>query len=272
MDQNQIKEILEREVKKYIEEYDGNCHSLTGKLWRSPIIGYADVNHPYIQNLPKVVRESHQLPGSVMESAKIILCCFVPFTKEIAKSNKSTDRLASPQWAQAYEFTNAMLPKLNERIIQVLEEHGYHGMVAPESLVFDNKVLKSNWSHRHFAYAAGIGTFGLNNMLITKAGCAGRLATIVTDLNVEPGKPMETEQCLYKQNGTCGVCVKHCPAKALTYDSYDREKCYAMCWENAKVYTEFGSSYLNTEGTDNTAGSEVCGKCVTYAPCTYKET
>lgn len=82
---------------------------------------------------------------------------------------------------------------------------------------------------------------------------------------------MKTEQCLYKQKKTCGVCVKHCPVNALTYEGYDRKKCYAMCRENAQEHTEFGSSYLNSAGEVNAAGSEVCGKCVTYAPCTYKE-
>lgn len=266
-----MKKIIEENVTEFIKNYDNRSDSLAGKLWRSPIIGYADVNHPYIQKLPKVVRDSHTLPQDVMEDATIVLCCFVPFTKEVARSNKGADELASPAWAQAYEITNAMFPKLNEMIIKLLQEHGYQGRVAPESLVFDNQILKSNWSHRHFAYASGIGTFGLNNMLITSAGCSGRLTTIVTNLDVEPGKPMEEELCLYKKNGTCGVCVKHCKVHALTLEGYDRSRCYAQCWENAKVHTQFGSSYLQKDGTANTVGSEVCGKCVTYAPCTYKE-
>ena len=221
--------------------------------------------------LTETMRRSHQLPEDVMENASIVLCCFIPFTKKVALSNKSTDQLASAEWAQAYEITNGMFPALSNIVIELLKKHGYNGLTAPEAVVFDNKILKSNWSHRHFAYAAGIGTFGLNNMLITKAGCCGRLTTIVTNLDVEPGKPMEMEQCLYKQKGVCGVCVEHCPAHALTYDCYDRKKCYDMCRENAMKHTEYGSSYLNSEGAENTMGSEVCGKCVTYAPCTYKE-
>ncbi|NCB92836.1 MAG: epoxyqueuosine reductase [Clostridia bacterium] len=266
-----MKQEIESKTADFIKTYDEKAKTLVGKLWRTPIIGYADVDHPYIQQLPEIVRKTHQMPKEIMEDAAVVLCCFVPFTKAVAQSNRSTDNLASPEWAQGYEYTNAMLSKLNERIISILEAHGYQGIVAPESKVFDNKILKSNWSHRHFAYASGIGTFGLNNMLITEAGCSGRLTTIVTNLNVETGKPMEKELCLYKQNGTCGVCVKHCPAGALTFEGYDRTKCYGQCWENAKVHTQFGSSYLNSEGSTNAVGSEVCGKCVTYAPCTYRE-
>lgn len=266
-----LKEILESKTADFIENYDEQCVSLAGKLWRHPIIGYADVNHPYIQSLPDIVRSTHQLPRDVMNDASVVLCCFLPFTKNAALSNKTTDRLASREWAQAYEITNEMFPRLHKMIIETLHEHGYNGAAAPESFVFDNQILKSNWSHRHFAYAAGIGTFGLNNMLITKAGCCGRLTTIVTNLDVEPGEPMRTEQCLYKQNGACGVCVKHCPVNALTYEGYDRKRCYGMCRENALVHTGFGSSYLNSEGGVNETGSEVCGKCVAFAPCSYKE-
>lgn len=271
MKQNELKNLIEIKIWEFIEKYDEGTDALAGRLWRKPIIGYADVNHPYIAQLPQIVRDTQQMPLDVMPDATVIFSCFVPFTKAVAQSNKSSDYLASPEWAQAYEYTNAMLPKLNEMFIDLLGKLGYKGEVAPESKIFDNKILKSNWSHRHFAYASGIGTFGLNNMLITKAGCSGRLTTIVTNLDIEPGKPMEEELCLYKKEGKCGVCVKHCPPKALTFEGYDRVKCYAQCWENAKVYTEFGSSYLNSAGDVNAVGSEVCGKCVTYAPCTYKE-
>ena len=40
--------------------------------------------------------------------------------------------------------------------------------------------------------------------------------------------------------------------------------------ENAKLYTQFGSSYTNEDGTGaNSVGSEVCGKCITGSPCAF---
>ncbi len=62
---------------------------------------------------------------------------------------------------------------------------------------------------------AGLGTFGLNNMLITAAGCCGRLSTVVTNLRVTADTPLLTENCLYKKSGRCGLCVKRCPSGAL---------------------------------------------------------
>ena len=41
--------------------------------------------------------------------------------------------------------------------------------------------------------------------------------------------------------------------------------------EIAKLYTEFGSSYTNEDGTGaNSIGSEVCGKCITGSPCAFR--
>ena len=72
------------------------------------------------------------------------------------------------------------------------------------------------------------------------------------------------------RNVNCVLCVKHCPSGALTLNDYDRHKCYAVLKKNAKLYTEFGSSYTDDSGDcPNSEGSEVCGKCVINTPCTF---
>ena len=87
---------------------------------------------------------------------------------------------------------------------------------------------------------ASLSTFGLNNMLITKKGCCGRINTIVTDLDVPPDRPMEEELCLYKRSGKCGLCTDRCPSGALTREGFDRERCFQVCRETPK-------SILDTE-------------------------
>ena len=59
------------------------------------------------------------------------------------------------------------------------------------------KNLISDWSHRHVAVIAGLGKFGLNNMLITDNGCCGRVGSFITDLKIEPTKrKMEKIVCI----------------------------------------------------------------------------
>lgn len=176
----------------------------------------------------------------------------------------SMQELASSEWAQGYELTNAMFDRLNEHLIDVVHKLGYEAKTASEANIFHRDQVISYWSFRHFAYAAGLGTFGRNNMLITEKGCCGRCNTVVTTLDVTPDQPQTEEACLFFRDGRCGLCIKKCPSKALTAEGFDRQKCFAQCLKNAAVYDSFGSSY-GAEG-----GSEVCGKCLCGLPCTNK--
>lgn len=255
-------------IRDFVSEYQKRDTIAT--CYGDPVVGFADAWHPYIQNLPRLISPTHELPQNVLPDAKTIIAYFVPFTKDLAKSNRTDSILASPEWARAYEETNALFAELNEEMIRFIHAKAGHAGVTPKAVTFDQTRLISDWSHRHIAYAAGLGTFGLNNMLLTKNGCCGRFSTVVTNLDLEPDQPLQEEYCLFKKNGTCGACVKHCPTGALDYDGYDRYKCYALCQENAKIYTQFGRSYTNEDGTGaNSVGSEVCGKCITGSPCAF---
>lgn len=254
-------------IERYIEAYQARDEIAT--IYGKPIVGFADAAHPYIQNLPALISLTHELPQNVLPDASIIIAYFVPFTEELARTNRDGIQ-ASPEWARAYEETNALFAELNEALIGFIHTEAKDAGVTPKAATFDQSRLISDWSHRHIAYAAGLGAFGLNNMLLTRRGCCGRFSTVVTNLELAPDGPVEEEYCLYRRNGTCGACVKHCPAGALTTDGFDRFKCYALCLENAKIYTQFGSSYENEDGTGaSSVGSEVCGKCITGSPCAF---
>ena len=260
-----MKKAVCRHVEEFVADYQKKLDRL---IWRTPLTGFADASHPYIKNLKKLIGPEHLLPEDVLPGATVVVACFVPFSEELAGTNRLENPYASEEWAKAYEVTNAMLKELNQSLIDFIAGYGFQGAVTPEAFTFDQKKLKSNWSHRHLAYAAGLGTFGINNMLLTRAGGCGRYTTVVTDLEVEPDSVCEEELCLYKKDGSCGVCVHHCPARALTVEGYDRKKCYEVLRMNAQRYTQFGTSYVNEKGKANSGGSEVCGKCVVYTPCT----
>jgi len=49
-----------------------------------------------------------------------------------------------------------------------------------------NSGPSSNWSERHIAYAAGMGTFSLNDAFITEKGIAIKLLSVVTELEIFP--------------------------------------------------------------------------------------
>lgn len=263
-----LKEKITKMIRDYILEYEKKDGIST--RWRTPLVGFADVRHPDILKLKETIAESHKLPSEVLASAKIVISYFVPFTEALADTNRKEGEEASPEWAQAYEETNTMFCLMNDSVVERLKRMGYEAAVSPEAFTFDQKKLISNWSQRHYAKAAGLGTFGINNMLITKIGCCGRYGSIVTSLDVEPDKQMEEEYCILKKTGRCGVCISRCPSGALTLEGFDRDRCYRVLRYNAKRYTGFGSSYYDETGMQsNSIGSEVCGKCTTNVPCAF---
>ncbi len=263
------KESVRNEIVRFVAERDGQ-DELTGK-WRSPLVGFADAEDEGFPKLRELVHPEHEMPWEVLPGAKTVIACFVPFTEKIAKGN-AAEGLASPDWALCYELTNAMFHELTGHIVSYLEENGYRAAVSKEAAVFDREKITSRWSQRHIAYLAGLGSFGLNNMLITEMGSCGRLCTVVTDLDCECGVPVTEEYCLYKRKGSCMACVKRCPTGALTGEGFRRDVCFTRCRENAKVYTRFGNSYASAAGQEaEDSGSEVCGKCLVNLPCTMKK-
>ena len=262
-----VKEKITLEVRDFVEKY--TAKSGVSTKWGKPLVGFADAAHPYILALKQIIGPTHGLPTDVLNDASTVIVCYVPFTRELARTNAQFTRLASPQWALSYEQTNAMFGFLNAHLIGYLQHMGYRAAVPKEALTFDRQRLISNWSHRHFAYAAGLGTFGINNMLITKSGCCGRFSSLVTNLDVIADDPICEDLCLYKKNKRCGICVLNCPMGALSASEYDRHTCYALLRENATVYTQFGSSYANETGSADGEGSEVCAKCITASPCAF---
>ena len=267
-----IRQIITEELVSFIEHE--NAEAPYDDLWQAPLAGFADAKGTYVQSLRSIVHPEHQMPQEVLEDAKIIIAIFVPFGKWVAETNAEANAgacLASPEWAESYELTNAMLGRLNEHLIDVLHRLGYEGKTPSEAEVFYRDEVISHWSFRHIAYAAGLGTFGLNNMIITEKGCAGRITTIVTDLDVPPDHPKKEEACLWMRNGTCGACIGRCPAQALGKEHFDRYKCFEQCLKNAEIYTSFGNSYASAPGQEAAeSGSEVCGKCLAELPCTYR--
>jgi epoxyqueuosine reductase QueG len=263
------KEKIIDEIKRYVAQYEKK--SALTRIWRTPVVGFADACHPGFHRLKEIVGPDHGIPQDVLPDGTIVLTYFVPFAGHIVDSN-GCKGVASPEWAEAYEDTNAMFIDLNEQIMSFLRSEGYRAAVSKEASVFDRDKILSRWSQRHIAVIAGLGTFGLNNMLITEAGCCGRIGTIVTNLDVMPDSPIPTENCLFKRNGTCGACVRRCPAGALTAGGFNRVKCYENCLQNAKLYTQFGNSYASAVGEETAdSGSEVCGKCLVNLPCSVKK-
>lgn len=261
-----MKELIRNYIVDFVRKYENSGKIVT--KYREPLVGFADANHPDILNIRKYTFKGHLMPNDVLEDASIIIAYFIPFKEEVVLTNMEGEEV-SKEWTVAYEETNEMFTKLNDFVISKIEEMGYKAAVCKEATKFSKDILKSKWSHRHIAKVAGLGTFGLNNMLITDEGCCGRYYTIVTNLPVIPDEPLKEENCLYKRNGSCGVCVKRCFSGALSEEKFDRFKCHDTCYHNYENY-EKKYGHIKWQLGEPRGGSEVCGKCLVNLPCSFK--
>ena len=129
----------------------------------------------------------------------------------------------------------------------------------------------SNWSERHYCYAAGLGSFGLNRGLITRKGMAMRCGSIVADIALTPSerKGSLTANCPYLEMGGCGLCIARCPADAITPKGKDNVKCYRYLFEVIGSQVSQMASEEAVQATQSaTAGRlGVCGLCHTWVPC-----
>ncbi|MBR5329797.1 MAG: epoxyqueuosine reductase [Firmicutes bacterium] len=238
-------------------------------IWRTPIVKFGDATRKEYDDFKTLIHREHATPRELLPEAKTIIAYFLPFREEIGDSNVD-GKYASEQWAKAYEKTNAFFASFNKELIGWLSEQGYAAAVSPDATTYDETLLVSKWSQRHVAYYCGLGTFGINNMLITEAGCCGRVSTVVTDLDVEHDAPVTEEYCLFKKDNSCGVCVNQCPVGALSRYGFERRRCDAFCTETAALHVGY-SDAPSYELPGGLVGSNCCGKCVTSNPCTYQK-
>lgn len=266
----ELRQEIELYIADFIKKYSHERHLQT--VFGSPLVGFADANSDYFKSIKAVTNEKHALPGDILPNASLVISYYIPFTKELAESNDSkvdcTDagsgfEHCSDRWACAYIELNTLMAELNIALAAFVRSKGYDAAVVTDATKFDPSILMSYWSQRHIAYAAGLGTFGMNNMLISKKGCCGRYNSIVTAIPtsvITPDAPLAEERCLFKKNGSCGVCMRRCPIHALSPDPdsdkaplFKRSSCYESCLKNAAKYP----------------GADVCGKCVTAAACAF---
>jgi len=122
-----------------------------------------------------------------------------------------------------YRQANIQLDKVAFQLSNMIQSLGYQALPVAASQTVDWKKQEGHLSHKHIGVLAGHGWIGRNNLLVNPLyGSAIRYATILTDLPLPTGEPMEF-QC-----GSCRDCIKACPVGALgdSPESYNFDKCF----------------------------------------------
>ena len=242
-----MRELIEARIVELAAGFSGTTK------YRKPLVGFVSAQDPRFELLKKVTHAGHVLPEDILPGAKTVAAFFLPFEAEIIEKNRQGAGVAR-EWALAYIETNRFISEICSTLQEELSAQGIKAGFVRATHNFDEENLLSFWSHKHVAWAAGLGTFGINHLLITAAGCGGRFGSLVFDRNIGAGAPpIPAQGCLVKGGRKCGRCVENCPTGALSLEGLDKHKCYAHLLKVAERYSELGLC-------------DVCGKC-SVGPC-----
>ena len=250
-----MKDAIVATIRNFVETYQKQEH--ISSSWGVPLVGFADAGDPMFEGLKQAVSPTHTVPADILDGARTVIAFFLPFPRSLTATNVG-EQMASKEWAVLYIETNELIARLSEHLQRFFEGRGAVSCTIPATHNWDEERLVSNWSHRHVAFIAGLGSFGVNNMLITSEGCCGRVGSLVTTFEVEPDPRHAEEACLFKYDGSCKKCVRKCVNEALVDEGFDRFRCYAMLLKNVEEYEQLGYA-------------DVCGKCLVAVPCSHTD-
>jgi len=237
-----------------------------------PLVGFAAADDRLFTDYKTIIGAFHQTPQEVMAGAlgadgraTSVISWILPITRPTRESNRREEQYPSQAWTRTRFFGEQLNGALRRHLVSWLAERGQQA-VAPQFAASwkefsDTPVgIASNWSERHAAYAAGLGTFSLNDALITPKGIAHRCGSVITDLQLAPNErpyPHHRHNCLFFRDGSCGLCIARCPVGALSQEGHDKTSCRQYVYKT--VVDAVGEQF----GTPQTG----CGLCQTRVPC-----
>jgi epoxyqueuosine reductase len=251
-----------------------------------PLVGFADGYDPIFQDFKNgtVIGEFHFTPEEALStylkrqhknikenrpsSISVISIVFTA-TQKTRLSNHRESVMSSPRWQYAFGRGMMLMENTLKYLVSLLESLG-HQAIAPintKPAFFLWQIPggpTADWSEKHIAYAAGLGTFGLNSGLITPQGAALHCGSVITDLAITPTPRAHGDylaNCLYYQNGSCQRCVQRCPSGALSRQGYNSVKCF--------FYHEVELPRICKDlGREPERGTHpICSLCQTNVPC-----
>jgi epoxyqueuosine reductase len=264
-------------IKDFIENSPENTlqDAAQERAFDKPLIGFSSGADPLYRQYKEVVGPYHWTPQEIFaltfpDNPKpsqdlTVISWVLPQTRASKGDNRKEKIYPSERWARARIFGEEVNVKLRQLVVSALESRGIPAVAPMLSPLWERKesdrfVLASTWSERHAAYAAGLGTFGLCDGLITSLGKAIRCGSVVAHLRIPPTPRAyrhHKAHCLYYTHGVCGKCINRCPVGALSKAGHDKLKCHTHI---RKTSADYVKEHYGFEGFG-------CGLCQTGVPC-----
>lgn len=198
-----------------------------------------------------------------------VVAWVLPQTKRTRAAHRRATATPSIEWSQVRHYGEQVNLGLRAFVVAELTARGSLA-AAPVTLPQWSRELSpkygfaSSWSERHAAHACGLGTFGLSDGLITPAGKAVRVGSVVVRHVFEPtprSYSRHNEWCLFAATGKCLACARRCPAGAISERGHDKEKCKRYIREITAPFVEREQLGVKVNA---------CGLCQVKVPCEHQ--
>lgn len=278
---------LETAIREFVASSKSNCLPAFDNepIFEEPLVGFADGDDPIFQEYKKqeIVGEFHYTPREILEKHVeqkegnssnnlehiSVISCILPISLATRLSLRRETQIASLRWNHTRWLGQDLINELSRYLVSDIENKGYYAIAPDLSPFFSSKELNgvpvSNWSQRHIAYAAGLGTFSLSDGFITPRGIAMRCGSIVCNLMLPPTpRPYAhyMANCLFFNGKKCRRCIERCPGEAISESGHDKKRCRDYLQVKQK---EILSQLGKREGY---MGRYLgCGLCQTKVPC-----
>lgn len=247
-------------------------------MYTEPIFAVADAHDPLFEYMKKdgVIGPHYLTPEEWLPGAQSVISFFLPFTEQVRNSNRRYGSHPSSEWQHARIEGEISIVQWKRHMVQMLIDAGAEAMLPSDDSRFKVwEPVSSNWSERHAAFIAGLGTFGLSKGLITRKGMSGRFGSIITTARLEPDVRPYTD--VYEYCSKCGACAVRCPAQAIRTDvDPDHAKNQQVCGDFLQPLKDLSAGGGDTRPEEDIRTGYVppmqrvhfgCGKCQVAVPC-----
>jgi len=197
-----LSEYIENSEDNFVQGKSALRPDLAGlRIFDEPLFGYASAKDAFFDEVKKtgVIGAHFIAPPEWLPGAKTVISLFLPITEQVRAANRENRSWPADEWLHARIEGQAFQNKICRFAEELLKKEGFPALApmtdprfSAKSPLTDDRTEQnfytSNWSERHAAYAASLGTFSLSKGLISRKGVAGRYLSIITAACFEPDK------------------------------------------------------------------------------------